>query len=494
MRDGLVDGLARWWGWLVGGALLLVLLVVGRGWLSEHLFPDPRLNRQLELAQAALARGVLTSPDGRGARELFESVLAADPDQEAARQGLVEVGNAAIADAQRALAQRQVGRARARLALAEALSAPSGQLQSLRARLHDQEEAAGSVPRLLAEASAPATDEARALELVSRALQMEPDNTRALDLRADLLSRRIARADAAILAGHIDQAQALVATVVDMDPAHLDLPPVQARLGEAMARRQAAAEHEFDAARGDERAGRLNRAASRYLALRTQGADASRVQAGLDRTASLMAAQAQREAADFRFRAAEASLQVARSWSADSDAVHAAEARLRQARQADRRLRKPPGPADHRRVAEAVAQVRAAMDRGEFLAPPGTSAWDRLRVAMSLAPADPAVRAVQRELAARSARCFEESLADNHLQRAQECLETRMAMAPGRGTSEQDRHRLADRWIARAEERLGASDWTAAEAALGSARRWRSEDPRVKDLATRLRRARGASP
>ena len=494
MRDGLVEGLSRWWGWLVGGALLLAVLVVGRGWLSERLFPDPRLNRQLELAQAALAKGRLSSPDGRGARELFESVLAADPDQVAARQGLVDVGNAAIADAQRALELHQAGRARERLALAEVLSTPSGQLQSLRARLHDQEETAGSVPRLLAEAGAPATDEARALELVSRALQMEPDNARVLDLRADLLTRRIVRADAAILAGHIDQAQALVATVVDMDPAHLDLPRVQARLGEAMAHRQAGAEREFEAARADERAGRVNHAGNRYLALRTQGADASRVQAGLDRTASLMAAQAQREAADFRFRAAEASLQAARSWSPDSDAVQEAEARLRQAHRADRRLRKPPGPTDHRRVVEAVAQAREAMDRGEFLIPPGTSAWDRLRVAMSLAPADPAVRAVQRELAARSTSCFEESLADNHLHRAQECLETRLAIAPGRGATEQDRHRLADRWIARSEERLGASDWIAAEAALGSARRWRPGDPRVKALATRLRRARGVGP
>ncbi len=494
MRDGWVEALPRWRAWVVAGAVLLLVLIVGRGWLSERLFPHPRLNRQLELAQAALSRGVLSSADGRGARELFESVLAADPDQEAARQGLVDVGNAAISDAQRALEQGQVARARARLALAEALSAPSGQLQSLRARLHDQEEASGSVPSLLAEAGAAGVDEVRALDLVARALQMEPANTQAVDLRADLLTRRIARADAAILAGRIDQAQALVAGVVDIDPAHLDLPAVQGRLGEAMARRQDAIGREFDAARADERAGRVNHAANRYLALRAQGVDAARVQAGLDRAATLMAAQAQHEAADFRFRAAEASLQAARSWSPESDAVQAAETRLRQAHLAERRLRKPLGPAERRRVANAVVLAREAMDRGQFLAPPGASAWDRLRVAMSLAPADPAVRVVQRELAARSATCFEEALADNRLHRAQECLETRVAIVPGRGASAQDRRRLADRWIARAEERLGASDWTAADAAIASARRWQPSDPRVKDLATRLRRARGTSP
>lgn len=499
MRDGWVEGgwvawLGRWRGWLLGGAIVLALLVFGRGWISERLFPDPRLNRQLEQAQAALGKGLLSSPDGRGARELFEAVLAADPDQMTARQGLVAVRDAAIIDAQRALDRRQTGRARERLALAEALSAPTVMVQNLRVRLHDQEEAEGSVPHLLAEARTPGTDEGHALALVARALQLEPSNAQVMELRADIFSRRLLRADAAIAAGRIDEAQALIASVVDADPGHLDLPPVQGRLGEAMARRQADISRGLDAARADALAGHQQRAARRYLELRAQGADSATVQEGLDRAAAALALQAQREAADFRFAAADASLALAKSWSPGSDAVLAAEARVRQSRQADRRLRKPPGAAERRRVAEAVAQAREAMNRGEFLAPPGSSAWDRLRVAMSLAPADPAVRAAQRELSTRSAACFEESLADNRLKRAQECLETRQAVEPGRGAPVADRRRLADRWIARAEERLGASDWPAAESAIQSARRWQPGDARVRDLGARLRRARGATP
>jgi hypothetical protein len=499
MRDGWGERgwfarLGRWRGWLLAAAIVVVLLLVGRGRISELLFPDPRLNRQLEQAQAALAKGVLTAPGGRGARELFEAVLAADPDQMTAQQGLVDVRNAAIIDAQRALDRRDTGRARDRLALAGELSAPAVMVQSLRARLHDQEEAEGSVPRLLQQAQAPGIDDARALALVARALQLEPANEQALDFRAELLSRRLVRADAAIGAGRIDEAQALVASVVSVDPGHLDLPPVQGRFGEALARRQAAAARALELARADERAGRHDAAARRYLALRAQGAEEATVQAGLDRAAAAVALRAQREAADFRFRAADASLAQARSWSPGSEAVLVAELHVRQSHQADRRLRKPPGIAERRRVDEAVTQARAAMDRGEFLAPPGTSAWDRLRVAMSLAPADPSVRATQRELATRSASCFEASLAGNHLRRAQECLETRLALEPGRGAPAADRRRLADRWMAFAEERLGASDWPAADSAITSARRWEPGDPRVRDLAARLHRARGATP
>ncbi|MEO7251693.1 MAG: hypothetical protein ABIW30_03700, partial [Arenimonas sp.] len=83
MRDGWAD----WRNYslrqrvMFGGlALLIVMLVVWRGAISERLVPDAQLNRQLIRAQAALARGKLSAADGSGARELFESVLAADPD------------------------------------------------------------------------------------------------------------------------------------------------------------------------------------------------------------------------------------------------------------------------------------------------------------------------------------------------------------------------------------------------------------------------------
>lgn len=489
MRDGWADWrrLDRKRGWLLVGAGLLLVLVLGRDWLSERLVPDPRLNRQLEQAQAALAAGRLTS-----SRELFESVLAADPDQIAARQGLIAVRDAAVADAQRALDLRQTAHARARLELAEALAAPSVQLQTLRSRLRDQEEAAGSAPRLLAEATAPGVDEAAALALLARAVRLEPENPAVLAARGELLSRRLQRAEAALAGDDLATAQAIVDEVVALDPAHVDLPVVQARLGEVLARRQAAQARELAAAQADERRGRVDRAATRYLALRDGGGDAAAAaQAGLDRLATRLAADAQRQAADFRFRAAEASLDKARRWSPSLDAVSVAEQRVRASRLADRRLRRPPTRAERRLVAGLLAQSAEAMDRGEFLAPPGASAWDKLRAATAIAPAAPEVAAARRALGQRSTACFEEALAANQLRRAQECLEASQSVDPGRAGLAEDRRRLADRWIGRAEERLGASDFDASEAALGAARRWQPGHARLGDLGDRLKRARG---
>ena len=123
--------------WLLG-ALLLVLLIVLDTWrvpISEKLVPDPRLNRNLELAQKALHKGELSRADGLGAKELFESVLATDPDQIQARDGLLAVRGAALARADASLRRRHLEAARAALSLATALSAPQAQLQPLRARL-----------------------------------------------------------------------------------------------------------------------------------------------------------------------------------------------------------------------------------------------------------------------------------------------------------------------------------------------------------------------
>src|SRR4249919_2104551 len=143
--------------WLFGALLLLVLALLNtwRVPISEKLLPDPRLNRNLELGQLALARGELSRADGRGAKERFESVLAIDPDQMQAREGLLAVRRAALARAEASLRQHRLEQAREALALADALSAPEVQLQPLRVRLQQFEEASVDVPALLARAADP---------------------------------------------------------------------------------------------------------------------------------------------------------------------------------------------------------------------------------------------------------------------------------------------------------------------------------------------------
>jgi len=480
--------------WLLGICLLLAIaLVVWRNAISERLFPDPRMNRQLELAQAALKRGELSNADGTGARELFESVLAADPDQMIARQGLVDVRKAAIARAELALSRRRLTETRRNLALAQALSAPNVQLQPLRARLLDLEEASSDTSALLAQAATPGISDEQALSLLNQVLRVDTDNAVALEGRSELLAGWLIRAEGLLADGQVGAARQLVERVVADDPAHLDLPPVQAKLGEALARVQREQARTLDLAQKDERAGRIDRAARRYQQLLTAGSDSVAVQEGLDRLAARAASQAQRQAADFQFRDAERTLAKARRWSPQSAEIAIAEQHLTQSRMAQKRLLRAPAKTDRSRLPALIADAEEAMARGDYITPPGVSAWDKLRIASAIAPDSPTVGKLQRDFAAGSQACFEQAMTAGHLKRAQTCLEAKLALEPTAPTASAARQRLADRWLAYAEERIGANDYEEADKALGFTRRWQPAHPKLKATTTRLRRARGGS-
>ena len=479
---------------LFGGLVLLVFsLVLWRGAISQRLVPDAQLNRQLVRAQAALAHGKLSAADGSGARELFESVLAADPDQMNARKGLIDVRNAAIVRAQRALSGHRRLEAAQNLALAQALSAPEVQLQSLRAQLRDLENALGDASVLLAQASAPGVSDDAALALLDRVLQLEPDNAMGLDGRRIVLARWLTQAERKLAAGDVRAAQSLVDRVVAEDPAHLDLPPVQAELGEALARVQSERARVQLLAQADERAGNIDGAAARYLTLLRNGAEPAMVEDDLQRLATRIAVQAQRQAADFQFARAEAALAKARRWSPQAPAIAIAEQRLQQSRRAQKRLLHAPGHRERAQLPARIADAELAMTRGDFVTPPGSSAWDQLRAASAIAPDAPSVLKLQREFKRRSRECFEQALTANQIKRAQSCLEARLLLEPGLANAGEARHRLADRWLAYAEERIGASDYAEAEKALQSVRQWQPAHPMLKATMARLRKARGAS-
>ena len=494
MRDGWADWLrGPRLGWLMAAVLVIGTVVVGRSWLSERLVPDPRMNRQLEQAQAALVTGKLSATDGSGARELFESVLASDPDQMQARKGLLAVREAAIQRAQEALAAHRLAQANDSLALAAALSAPQVQLQPLQARLRDLQEASSDTRGLLAEAMATGVAEDEALGLYRQVLALDADNPTAIEGRDLLLSARLARAESQLAVGEIREARAIVESVMAEDPAHLDLPPVLARLGEALAALQARQARDLEQATGDEKSGRLERAASRYLAFEQGDAGWEQAQQGLARLAARMARQAQRQAADFQFRSAQASLEKARRWSPQAAEIAAAEKSMQFSRQAQARLKRPASRREREQLPALLGDAGQAIARGDFITPPGASAWDKLRVAAAISPQSSDVARLERELAAASRRCFDQALDLGQLQRAQSCLEA-MVVQESSPATEQARQRMAERWLAYVDERIGAGDFPEAQSALVYAQHWQPAHPGLKGATARLRTARGASP
>jgi hypothetical protein len=139
-----------------------------------------------------------------------------------------------------------------------------------------------------------------------------------------------------------------------------------------------------------------------------------------------------------------------------------------------------------RRVRALLADAAAAEARGDLLTPPGDSAFDKLRAARALAPADPDVRRAGLRLLPVADACFERELRNNSLAKARACLDVRIALEGEGATVARARRRLAQRWVAIGNERLGAGELRRAQSALASARAVDPAVPGLDALASRL--------
>ncbi len=497
VEDGSRPHVPSWHRWAAAALAIagIALLLLAREPLSEWLWPDTRVQQLRVDAARALQAGELTRADGRGARELYEAALALDPDRPDARGGLARVGRAALAEAEAAFARGDQARARQRLQLAQDLDVPRAQTDALADRLRGRAGSAAGIDLLLAIARvARATGRLdggpdTALPLYQRILELRPNHTIALEGREDVLAELLQDAEEAVRRNDLARAAELVARVQAVDSGHVGLPAARATL--AGHSRETLQQADRDLA-----ADRLSQARDGYRAaadLDPGNTDAAR---GIVRVANAYAARSERHAADFRFLQAQAALIEAQALAADARAVTAAQQYMARARQSQARLAsKVPLAQRAQRVRELLAAAAAAEARGDLLTPPGASAYDKLRAASAIAPQDPAVAAMSERLLPAARDCFEQALRDNRLTSAGACLDT-WRLLDSRNLDNDERairdaqRRLALRWIAVGDERLGAGDLPAAQHALDSAR---ALDPTVDGLDAFAERVRTAA-
>ncbi len=492
-------GRPSWW-WAGAAALVLLLfaLLVLRQPLADRLWPETRAQQlRLDAAQA-LVEGRLTARDGTGARELYEAAQALEPDRLEAREGLARVGEAALGQASRAVSEGREVDARLALDLARELHVPRARLDVLEERLRlsamegvdvDQWLVAADSARVAGELVG---SEDAALPLYDRVLSLQPDRVEALEGREDALDALVRQARTALDAGALARAGRLLREARRHDPGHVDLPDALAELARLGEKAQADASRAF--ARGQ-----LPEARARWRELLDADPSSDAARRGLGDVAAAWAAQARREASDFHFDAADGALAEARATAAllpeaplDLEAV---ERDIDGARRVRERMQSPASGAHltpaqrERRLVELLDQAEAARGRGQLLAPPGDSAYDRLSAARALSPADPRVVQATARMLPTSVACFDDALRGNQLVRAGRCLEASevLGMAPGR--LRLSRERLAQRWIAVGDERLGAGELDRVEAAIAAARALDPKAPGLDDLQQRLRAA-----
>ncbi len=491
----------RAWRWLLGiGAVAVVASALAlhhwRDALGARLAPPPQQIDTMRQADSALRAGNLTAPDGRGARELYQAVLARDPDRLAAREGLVRVGAAALAQAQAALKSHRPQDARRALDLARDLAVPVADLQPVEDALQKGNGSDVQLENLLAQAAMAEhaghidDGDGSALALYQQALAAAPDNSVVLARRQALLARMLDGIGGLLAQGDVAAAQKLVDRVAAVDPGDLDVPAARARLGEAVEHRQSAQTHMLNTADAELRGGRVDAAVAAYRKALADMPNNPQARAGLRAAGEALVRKSNRAVADFDFARAQFALAQARALAPDLPSLRAAEQHLLQASTHRMSI---PTTASKAKINDLLAAADHAIVRGELVDPPGDSAFDKLRAASAIAPGDPRVIDASKQFVVTAAACYQREMAGNRLARAEACLDALIATKPAYPKLQSMRQELVARWLAVADERIGAGEFDTAQHAIASAQRWAPNDPAIPALRTRLQQARAGA-
>ncbi|MEJ7746912.1 MAG: hypothetical protein WKF61_09210 [Luteimonas sp.] len=470
----------RWLLWTgIAIVLIALLLTVFARPLADRLYPEPRAQALRQQAALALAQGRLTAADGSGARELYEAAQALDPDRNDAMQGLMRVAEAAMVQARAAVTHNRFEDAHRALQLARDLSAPRSRTDAIATALRKREAEHADIGKLMATATAAhrvgkldGTDTA-ALPLYKRVIALEPAHEQALEGREDALADLLQQAQASLQGGNLVEAATTVQRVRGFDAGHVGLPEVQAQLSRA-------AEQEKRRATRALQRNRPQVALDAWRAVLQAFPDDADALAGIERTGVHYARQAERMASDFRFVEAESALLNAREIIPQAAVVRTAQAHLQRVRRLQSRTATAsPSRGQQQRVARLLAEAAEAEARGDWLTPPGDSAYDKLRAAQSLAPSNAQVKRAAARVLPAARRCYDDELRSNRLRRASVCLDAWQQLAPADPRIADAKHRLAQRWIAVGAERLGAGEIAFATQALASAQ---ALDPKAEGL------------
>ncbi|MCG6117389.1 MAG: protein kinase [Aquimonas sp.] len=489
-------------------AVLTLGLALGAFWLQGGFTAEwsgsERAARLAEAEAAFMAGRLQQDGAGAGAAEIYAAVLAAEPDHEAAREGMRRVAQALLEQAGRAVEEGRVAEARSLIERARELGADGSRISSLQLALASAD--AGetqllALSRLLDEASLALADgrietpETGAIALYGRALELDPGNALARAGLRQALAPMLNRAEQAIEAGDFPSAERQLAQVSQLVPSHLELPDLRGRLAEARSTRAEELRGLLNAARERERLGQLTlpvgaSARDAYTAVLNLQPDHPEAQAGLRRLGQSLLRRAEAASADFDFLTAETALDEAARLQPPPSGLAAAKQRMEESRSRYEALPRE-GVADAARIDALLAQAEVALAAGRLMQPPGESAYDALRTVLALQPRQPRARQLLAELPAEADRRFEQAMRASQLEVALRYVEALSVLAPASAEFAANRQRLAGAYAGRAEERLGRGELTQALRALDRAAELEPNLRELPALRARLEQAGG---
>jgi hypothetical protein len=503
-------------GWLAPLLLLLVVGIIVALWLNQDrlrgMVPRTDLNNVLGRAQQALQSGHLDGQDGSSARELFQSAIALEPDNDRARDGLRQVGQAELSQADAALqaghydqAAQQAGVARELLGGGSDIDRLDQQITAARASqvqtsdLVDQAQQALTAGRLSGEQGAGA--------LYKRVLQSDPDNAVAmhgLDQVGDALA---AQAHKALDANDHATADADIDQLAALQPNNGALPGLRAAQSERQKQQNGALDDALKQGTAALRAGRIagagdDTALAHFKAALALDPDNAQARAGLGMVAQALTVQADAAIDAGDSTQASALLQQASALAPKSAELAAVRARLAGAAKQTAPAESPAdagsapaapavlSPQQSAAVAQLLRRAQTAAARGDIMLPPGDSAYDLYRSALAIDGNNEAALQGLHGLPAQVTHQFDQALGDGKLAQADDMLQNLAELSPGDAAQSSLSNRLATAWLDQADKQLTDNDRFGAMHSLDRARKLAPGNPRVLDLSARLQGSR----
>jgi len=497
-------------GWAVL-LLLLVLAAAGTLWLNQNrlrgMVPRTDFNTVLAQAQQALQDGRLDGQDGTSARELFQAAAALEPDNDRARDGLRQVGQAMLAQADAALQAGQLAQAAQQAAVARELLGGGSDIDRLdraiagaRAAQVHTVDLVDQAQQALAAGKLDGPDGAGAL--YQRVLRADPDNAVAAHGLDQVGYALAVQARAALDAKDTTAADARIELLAALQPNNGALPALRALQAQTRRQDNSALDAALKAGQDALRAGRIVGSGDDTALVHFQAAlkldpENAQAHAGLGKVAQALTVQANAALDDGDTTQAAKLLDQAAELAPKSADLAAARARLERTSAAPTAPAAadnapmpvaPPSvtPQQSAAVARLVQRAQAATNNGNIMMPPGDSAYDLYRSALAIDGNSAAALHGLQALPGQVESQFDQALAAGNLGKAGDMLANLAELAPGDAAQGMLGNRLAGAWLDQAEQQLARGDRIGASQSLERARKLAPSNPRVLDLGARL--------
>ena len=498
-------------GWLVPLLLLLVAVVAGALWFNQNrlrsMLPRTDLDSVLAQARQALQDGRLDGQDGTSARELFQQAAAQEPDNDRARDGLRQVGQAELSQADAALQAGQLAQAQQQAAVARELLGGGSDVDRLDSLISRAQAAQVQTVDLVEQAqqalAAGKLDGAQgAGALYQRVLQADPGNAVAAHGLDQVGNALAVQAHDALESGDLPKASASIEQLAALQPNNGALPSLRALQAQSRQQKDGALQAALKQGQNALRAGRIagdgdDTALAHFQAALVLDPDSASAKAGLGDVAQALTVQANAaidagdreqagnlldEAAQLAPKSADLAAARARLQSnASSPSTHAGTDQG-EASVAIAVL----SPQQSAAVGQLVQRAKLATRNGNIMMPPGDSAYDLYRSALAIDGNNAAALKGLQGLAGEVDQRFKQALAAGKLAQAGDMLANLAELAPGDPAQSALGNQLASAWLDRAEQQLGSGDRIGAGQSLERARKLAPNHPRLLDLSARL--------